>query len=134
MKKILIPMLMITVFATVASAEFLNPEGTFPDMGQEPNWLADRIGVVNDGSFENGPCGGGSSWTCASTGASNLVIDVATLGLSNYDGNYAAYLGGFDGSGDSWGPIVSWGGETDGGRPVWENGTAGLTSPSATLS
>jgi hypothetical protein len=39
----------------------------------------------------------------------------------------------FDGSGDSWGPIVTWGGESDGGRAVWENGTAGLTSESATL-
>ncbi|RLE21937.1 MAG: hypothetical protein DRJ50_08440, partial [Actinobacteria bacterium] len=39
----------------------------------------------------------------------------------------------FDGSGDSWGPIVTWGGESDGGRPAWENGAEGLTSPSATL-
>ena len=95
MKKILIPMLMITVFASIATASSLTAEGLTLDMEQEPNWLADRIGLINDGSFEDGPCGGGSAWTCASTGACSIINDMTSVGLWNYDGSHVAWLGGF---------------------------------------
>ena len=96
MKKILIPMLMITIFASTALASQLTQDGSFPDLARESNWLADRIGLVSDGSFEDGPCGAGSGWTCSSTSAcGGLVVDLAAAGLWNYHGDAVAYLGGF---------------------------------------
>ncbi len=52
--------------------------------------------LVNDGSFENGPCGGGSDWTCWSdTACPNWIIDpLADWGVTAYDGNLVAQLGG----------------------------------------
>jgi hypothetical protein len=86
-------MLMITVFASLASANDVFQDSKIPEMIQAPNWIADRVGMINDGSFEDGLCGAGSAWTCASTGTCPIIYDLSTIGLWNYDGDHTAWLG-----------------------------------------
>lgn len=53
--------------------------------------------VVNDGSFENGTCDGGSDWTCATTHPNCETILNPTggpWGSNAYDGSLAVWLGG----------------------------------------
>jgi len=55
--------------------------------------------VVNDGSFEDGPCDGGSAWTCfADHGQPEICPTILNpsgpWGNPAYDGNLAVWLGG----------------------------------------
>ncbi len=57
-----------------------------------------RDGLVNDGSFEDGNCAGGSAWTCtSSTGCEWIVDPLGAWGYPAYDGVNTAWLGGFCG-------------------------------------
>ncbi len=57
-----------------------------------------REGLVNDGSFEDGNCAGGSAWTCASSTGCEWITDPSgAWGYPAYDGINAAWLGGFCG-------------------------------------
>ncbi len=73
----------------VASQAPVLPTGEPPVGGR---WL------IEDGSFENGECGAGSSWTCTSNTSCQWIVDpLSAWGYPAYDGTYAAWLGGFCG-------------------------------------
>ncbi len=98
MKRILISVLMITVFASFASANMggsFDQTGTVPEFNQEPEFIANIHGVVNDGFFEDGLCGAGSAWTCATIpNDCPVIVDLFALGLWNFEGDQVAWIGG----------------------------------------
>lgn len=54
--------------------------------------------LVDDGSFENGECGGGSAWTCTSDTPCNWILNpLSTWGYPAYHGEMVAWLGGYCG-------------------------------------
>ncbi len=64
----------------------------------DPIWSGDRVGLINDGSFEDGECGTGSAWTCVSTTTCQWIVDpTGAWGYPAYDGILAAWIGGFCG-------------------------------------
>ena len=84
----------------------------------------DLRGPVNDGSFEQGICGGGSAWTCGTnTSCPNwIIVPEPIWGVAAYHGKHVAQLGGLCGEqentngfcqevelhGDCLGPWVQW--------------------------
>lgn len=59
----------------------------------------DRLGLINDGSFEFGECDDGSAWTCTSNTSCSWIIDPSLIwGYAAYDGNLCAWLGGYCGA------------------------------------
>ena len=65
-------------------------------MGAMADAPSDRLFLIADGSFENGPCGGGSGWDCWSdTSCPNWIVDPSQfLGVDAYDGEFVGQLGG----------------------------------------
>lgn len=62
----------------------------------------DRWGLVNDGSFEFGECGAGSAWNCTTNTTCTWILDpLPVWGYPAYDGELAAWLGGFCGTPNS---------------------------------
>ena len=62
----------------------------------------DRLGLVNDGSFEFGECDLGSAWTCTTNTTCAWILDpIAVWGYPAYDGVLVAWLGGFCGTPNS---------------------------------
>jgi predicted outer membrane repeat protein len=59
----------------------------------------DRIGLINDGSFEYGTCNSGSDWTCDGNYPvfEGILDPMAVWGYPAYDGTLTAWLGGFSG-------------------------------------
>ena len=55
-------------------------------------FLSDRVGLINDGSFENGECGSGSDWTYASDNGCDWIVDLVPLGIWNYEGDYVTLI------------------------------------------
>ena len=62
--------LIALAFASVAAAGTLTKDGlVLPGTGENVT-IGDRLGLINDGSFENGICDDASSdWTCYSSTA-----------------------------------------------------------------
>ena len=103
MKRLLLATAMLMLLVTGAAAQqSLGPEATQapvtptgdPPMGGR--WL------IEDGSFENGECGAGSSWDCTSNTSCSWILDpLPVWGYPAYHGTYAAWLGGFCGGPNS---------------------------------
>ena len=95
MKKVMVA-LAILAMASVAGAVSFDKEGTVLEGTYGYNFLSSRA-LVNDGSFEDGTCAGGSAWTCDADNGCDWIADLVPLGLWNYDGIHVAWLGGFCG-------------------------------------
>ncbi len=88
--------LAILAIAAWASASTLNSAGlVIPGTGDQNS--ADRLGLIDDGSFESGLCG--VVWTCyTDTSCEDRILDpLGVWGYPAYDGMYAAWVGGFCG-------------------------------------
>ena len=95
--------LIALAFAASASAGTLTKDGlVIPGTGENVT-IGDRIGLINDGSFENGICDDGSSdWTCTSNTTCFWILDpIPVIGYPAYDGVQIAWLGGFCGTPNS---------------------------------
>ncbi len=93
LKKVTIALALLAM-ASLAYANSYNAEGTVLDSSFGYDWQADRLGLVTDGSFENG-CD--VDWACLTDNGCAWITDLVPLGLWNYDGNMVAWLGGFCG-------------------------------------
>ncbi len=100
MMKLLIPMLMIAIFASIAQAGAIaggsfDVDGTLPHLNRESNGVADRVGLIASGQFEDGDCSAGSAWSCSTVpNDCPIIVDLFALGLWNYDGDQVAWIGG----------------------------------------
>jgi hypothetical protein len=96
MLKKLVSALAMVAMASTAGANTLTADGfTAQGVPGTPAQHA-RLGLVNDGSFEFGTCDAGSAWTCTSTTAYSWILDPINIwGYSAYDGDLAAWLGGY---------------------------------------
>ena len=68
-----------------------------PPGDHRPAWIADRLGLVSDGDFENGDCIAGSDWDCAADNGCNWIKDLTLIGYWNFSGSRSGFLGGFCG-------------------------------------
>lgn len=96
MHKVFMIALAMLAVSVWAGASTLNSDGlTIPGTGDINNM--DRIGLVNDGSFESGACG--LDWLCyTDTTCEDRILDpIAIWGYPAYDGIYTAWVGGFCG-------------------------------------
>ena len=94
MKKLRLALALLAM-ASAAGANSFTADGTVFETAHGYSHKADRS-LVNDGSFEDGTCyTGNSAWTCVSDNDCDWIVDLAALGLWNYDGNHSAWLGGF---------------------------------------
>ena len=97
LKKVTFALALIAM-ASYAGAASFDANGTVFEPTYGYNHM-DRVGLVNDGSFEDGTCTDGlSGWTCTTDNTCDWITDLAALGLWNYDGMHIAWLGGFCGS------------------------------------
>ncbi len=98
MKKVMFAIAMLAV-ASYAGAASLNADGLTYSADTTVNTVMDRLGLVNDGSFEFGECDAGSAWTCTTNTSCAWIIDPSgAWGYAAYDGVFCAWLGGFCGS------------------------------------
>ncbi len=90
---------LILAFTAAAIEQKPSPGFEPSETGTTNTHNGDRIGLINDGSFENGICDDGSSdWTCTSSTICYWIIDPSSIwGYPAYDGNQVAWLGGFCG-------------------------------------
>ncbi len=90
--------LIALAFAASATAGTLTKDGlVLPGTGDNVT-VGDRLGLVNDGSFEFGECDAGSAWTCYTSTTCAWILDpIAVWGYPAYDGVFVAWLGGFCG-------------------------------------
>jgi hypothetical protein len=99
LKKVMLSALVLVVGASLAMAASVAPGFVPMGNGPAPVTQTDRVGLVNDGSFENGTClDGFSDWTCHADNACDWIVDLSTLGLptlGNFDGFHSYWLGGF---------------------------------------
>ena len=96
MKKLMFSLALLAM-ACAAGANSFTADGTVFEPAYGYHSVGERMGLVNDGSFEFGTCAGGTAWTCTTDNACDWIADLAALGLWNYDGNHIAWLGGFCG-------------------------------------
>lgn len=121
LKKVMFTALAIVVTASMAMAVQTVDPSFVPTNNGPAAANHDRIGLVNDGSFEFGTCTTGSAWACYADNTCDWIYDFSALGLpllSNYDGSYGYWLGGFCGGAMSSdgacqtitidGPTLSW--------------------------
>jgi hypothetical protein len=97
MNRVLMIALAMLAVAVMAGASTLNSDGlVIPGTG-DANHNMDRIGLINDGSFESGACG--VDWTCyTDTTCEDRILDpVSVWGYPAYDGIFCAWVGGFCG-------------------------------------
>lgn len=101
LKKVMFALAMLAM-ATYAGAMTLTADG-FTAQGVAGTPVNhDRLGLVNDGSFEFGECGAGSAWTCTTNTTCTWILDpIAVWGYPAYDGVLVAWLGGFCGTPNS---------------------------------
>jgi hypothetical protein len=96
-KKVMLSLALIAM-ATVALAGTLTSDGLTVQGVEDYNTVGDRIGLVNDGSFEFGECDAGSAWTCIQTTTCFWILDpLPVWGYAAYDGLMCGWLGGFCG-------------------------------------
>ncbi len=91
--------LIALAFAASATAGTLTKDGlVLPGTGENVT-IGDRLGLVNDGSFEDGICDDASSaWTCYTSTSCFWILDpIAVWGYPAYDGINVAWLGGYCG-------------------------------------
>jgi hypothetical protein len=90
---------LILAFSAAAIEQTPGPGFVPTEFGSSNTHNGDRIGLINDGSFENGICDDGSSdWTCTSSSACFWIIDpTGVWGFPAYDGVQVAWLGGYCG-------------------------------------
>lgn len=101
LKKVMFAIAMLAM-ASYAGAMSLNADGLTIQGQGDVNWVQDRLGLVNDGSFEFGECDAGSAWTCTTTTTCAWILDpTAVWGYPAYDGLLVAWLGGFCGDANS---------------------------------
>jgi len=94
----MLSVLAILASGSMVSANTFTADGTVFEPSHTYSWQADRLGLIEDGSFEDGTCyTGDSSWTCESDNDCDWIADLVPLGLWNYDGMHVAWLGGFCG-------------------------------------
>ncbi len=98
---ILIAVIAITMPWTTQAEQSLTADGYLAQPGSvdAPAANGDRVGLINDGSFEFGECENGSAWTCTTNTDCSWIINPSGLwGYPAYDGILCAWLGGFCGS------------------------------------
>jgi len=96
MKKLMLT-LAILAMASLAGASTFTADGTVFEPTYDYNFVGNRIGLVNDGSFEAGSCVNTPVWICTADNGCDWITDLVPLGLWNYDGIHVAWLGGFCG-------------------------------------
>lgn len=96
MRRTMLAVCLALAAATAQGAQTLTRDGVVAlggasaPAGSRP-WI-----LVNDGSFEFGECELGSAWTCASTAGCSWILDpLYAWGYPAYEGQLAAWLGGF---------------------------------------
>lgn len=90
--------LVIVALAGSAPAQMLTADGLTARGIPGPPATRDRLGLVNDGSFEFGECEAGSAWTCTTdTECSWIINPVPIWGYAAYEGELCAWLGGYCG-------------------------------------
>lgn len=98
-----IPIFALIVFPVSSFSSSLTPDPSFhptPSVDVQVPGESNRTYLINDGSFENGECDLGSSWTCWTTepgDVSRILDPLGVWGYPAYDGTYATWLGGFYG-------------------------------------
>jgi hypothetical protein len=90
----------LTLPLTVQAGQSLTADGLIHPIEatsiQAP--AGDRIGLINDGSFDFGECDAGSAWDCTANNSCPWIVDPTGLwGYPAYDGLLAAWLGGYCG-------------------------------------
>ncbi len=85
----------LMLVASMASANSLTASGEAIYAQRGPVPIVDRLGLVNDGDFENGNCLHDSDWTCNADNGCNWIADIRIQGLWNFSGTQAAWLGGY---------------------------------------
>jgi len=95
-KKLSIALALIAM-ASVAGAMTLTADGFTASGTADINYAGDRIGLINDGSFESGACE--VVWNChTDTTCEDRILDPLSIwGYPAYDGMYCAWVGGFCG-------------------------------------
>ena len=89
-KKVMFALALIAM-AGLASAATLTSDGFTASGSADINYAGDRVGLVNDGSFEFGECGAGSAWECITNTTCAWIIDpLAVWGYPAYDGTINA--------------------------------------------
>lgn len=103
MKALLMTLLALFAIAAPALAlQSLGPAATQAPVAPQDDPLSGARWLINDGSFENGECGAGSSWDCTTNTSCQWIIDPLPIwGYPAYDGTMAAWLGGFCGTPNS---------------------------------
>jgi len=77
-------------------AQTIMPGAFSAPAASEPPALRDGLELIRDGSFEDGTCStGNSAWTCAPFSICDWILDLSEIGLTNFDGVHAAFLGGY---------------------------------------
>jgi hypothetical protein len=101
LKKVMFTALALVFATSMAMAATVAPGFVAQGNGPDAVFQADRLGLINDGSFEFGTClDGFSAWTCYADNTCDWIVDLSTLGLptlGNYDGAHSYWLGGFCG-------------------------------------
>ncbi|MDP6419062.1 MAG: hypothetical protein QF492_08015 [Candidatus Krumholzibacteria bacterium] len=101
LKKLMLTLVVLAASTAIASANTLTIDGLVLP-GNGTNVTLDRLGLINDGSFENGECDAGSSWTCYTNTSCLWIIDpLGVWGYPAYDGVLCGWLGGFCGDANS---------------------------------
>jgi hypothetical protein len=101
LKKVMFALAMVAM-ASYAGAMTLTADGFTAQGIPTAPVNHDRVGLVNDGSFEFGECGAGSAWTCTTNTTCAWIVDPTPVwGCPAYDGVLCAWLGGFCGTPNS---------------------------------
>lgn len=90
-------LLVLPVFALAGPSATPEATAVLNPASRDVNHVRDRDVLINDGSFENGTCGLGSSWTCVTNTTCDFIIASPDIyGWSPaIDGTNAAWLGGY---------------------------------------
>ena len=86
---------LLMVGALGARANSPTADGGTPPPTHSYSIWGDRLGLIEEGSFEDGACAIGSAWTCTADNDCSWVVDLTDLGYSNFSGTQSAWLGGY---------------------------------------
>lgn len=89
---------LLALVSSAAAQQSLGPEATQEPVAPQGDPPPGGRWPIEDGSFENGECDAGSSWTCITNqpDCGSWILDpLPAWGYPAYHGTYAAWLGGF---------------------------------------